>query len=60
MFEKPLTGENHGHVLLVAGLDDLVVTFRSAWLDHAPGAFLYGGIHTVPEGEKPSETITEP
>ena len=44
--------ENHGQTPLVGGGDHLVVTNRTARLDHAGGAGFRGGNHPVGEREE--------
>lgn len=50
--EQADTGERHSHVVLVAALDDSVVTHRTAGFCHILHAALIGAFDIVAEGEE--------
>ena len=45
-------GEDHGHAQPVSGVDDILISYRSAGLDDGRGAGLGYGLQAVGEGEE--------
>ena len=50
--EQTHAGEGHGHTVLVAGLDNQIVTDRSAGLGDVAHAALLGALDVVTEREE--------
>lgn len=50
--EQPYAGETHHDAVLVAGVDDIVVTDRAAGLCDEVDTALVGAFHVVAEGEE--------
>ena len=52
VLEMPCAGEDHGHVVLIAVPDRLIILHRSAGLDHDINAMLMRDLYAVGEGEE--------
>ena len=52
MFEVPDPGEHHGHIMVVAESDGVLVFHRSARLDHSPDAPTVGNFYAVWKGKE--------
>ena len=60
MPEMPHAGEHHGDAVIVGGLDDFIVTYRTARLDHGGGAGLDAANMPSANGKNASDATTEP
>ena len=52
MMEQTNAGKAHYHTILVAGIDNIVITNRSTWLSDILNARLMGTLDVVTEGEE--------
>ena len=52
MFKVTIACEDHGHVLLVAKVNGILVFDRAARLNHSRDPLLAGNLHTIGKREK--------
>ena len=52
MFEQANSREDHGHTMVIYGLDDLLITDRSAWLGDSNYAVRCQLVDAISEGKK--------
>jgi hypothetical protein len=52
MAEMPNTGQNHGHTMLIYGLNHFVITDRSAWLNHGSNSSICRFVDAVTKWEE--------